>query len=387
MSKEVDRRLAKLLMDAARERTCLAPPTRADDKALKARCLKEGSGIVSPLPGLYSDADSWNALSIDEKTRWLARGLQAQHPRWVFCGPTAALFHGLWISWRHLKQIHVICNQKDGAALGEAIVRHRSIDKSFELLDDVRVTSLLRTALDCLRFLDFVDGLPIADSYLRISGLSSADAQVELGANGRSIRGVRHALATFAWGDARSESGGESIARAIMIELGFSLPELQREVKDPMNPKRNFRVDFVWEDLCGNPVYGELDGWIKYEDERFMGGRSAIRVMGDERKREARLTAGAAKVVRFSVREAQDREYFARLLKAYGVPQGDPPQMRYGTPIRKPRSSTLSDFLGDCTQKLQAAISYKSRRRHIRITNGRLLENPSKESICPVLGS
>ena len=41
----------------------------------------------------------------------------------------------------------------------------------------------------------------------------------------------------MAYADGRSENGGESIVRGIMIDLGFALPELQVEIEDPLCPE------------------------------------------------------------------------------------------------------------------------------------------------------
>lgn len=63
--------------------------------------------------------------------------------------------------------------------------------------------------------------------------------------------------------DGKSENGGESLARAAMIELGFVRPELQHEFPNETNPKWPYRVDFAWK-VGGKLIVGELDGADKY---------------------------------------------------------------------------------------------------------------------------
>ena len=125
------------------------------------------------------------------------------------------------------------------------------------------------------------------------------------------------------YADARSESGGESIARAAMIRQGFALPELQVDLPQPMNHQRSFRVDFLWNRLDGGRVIGEFDGMQKYEDEAMLGGRSSLRALADEQHREAQLTLYGMPIVRFSYQDVMDDRRFVELLDRYGVPRSD----------------------------------------------------------------
>ena len=66
--------------------------------------------------------------------------------------------------------------------------------------------------------------MPIADSA--ISKLVLVREQlmeaIEQRATARNGRAIRTALTTLRYADARAESGGESVARAVMIETGFA---------------------------------------------------------------------------------------------------------------------------------------------------------------------
>lgn len=88
--------------------------------------------------------------------------------------------------------------------------------------------------------------------------------------------------------DGKSENGGESLARAAMIELGCVRPELQHEFPNETNPKWPYRVDFAWK-VGGKLIVGELDGADKYlvnagknidftdNDEKFNGNNEIKR--------------------------------------------------------------------------------------------------------------
>ena len=142
----------------------------------------------------------------------------------------------------------------------------------------------------------------------------------------RGRRGVRGAMRVAALADARAESGGESIARWTMLEAGFEPPELQVWIEDPVEPGTWFRVDFLWLLPDGSVIIGEMDGRQKTERPELMGGRSAVRVLQDERLRESHLSALRPAVVRFGYDVARDPVLLGSLLDSFGVPRqsGDP---------------------------------------------------------------
>ena len=163
-------------------------------------------------------------------------------------------------------------------------------------------------------------GLAVADSALRDYGLAREDLAGFVRAQPRA-RGSRQALQTIGWADGRSENGGESVARGIMIELGFCVPELQVLVEDPAHPGCEFRVDYVWETGVARPIFGELDGASKYADRGGTGEKVSGKALLAERRRESRLTLCNASIMRFSFEEAKTRPFFKALLERYGVPR------------------------------------------------------------------
>ena len=193
----------------------------------------------------------------------------------------------------------------------------------------VRVTSLRKTLVDCLCTSDFRVGLAITDSAIHWELAGKREIECWIEKDGKGRRGIRQARETVAWADGRSENGGESIARATMIELGFVAPYLQVEVFDPMEPDNPKRGAFGWRLEDGSWVIGELDGLGKYRTGGVAGTRNdldaAIRVLAAERRRESHLCLSGFKIVRFSRRDVLDTAYFERLLTAAGVPRREEP--------------------------------------------------------------
>ena len=172
-----------------------------------------------------------------------------------------------------------------------------------ERLDGILVTSLEDTIVDCLLELGFREGLAIADAGLARLGIDAAELDALISKRGRHRPGVRHALETARHADAHSESGGESMARALMIEHGFMLPELQVLIENP-----------------GTIVVGELDGGEKYVNPAMTHGRDVLQVMRDERLRESGMTLAVDRVMRFTFSDVANEARLVALLERFGIP-------------------------------------------------------------------
>lgn len=84
--------------------------------------------------------------------------------------------------------------------------------------------------------------------------------EVEKRETDRNGRAVRTALTTLQYADARAESGGESVARAVMIETGFAPDWLQYELTDPFDSAKPIRTDFAWERQARNSHWASSTG-------------------------------------------------------------------------------------------------------------------------------
>lgn len=284
--------------------------------------LAHAGQLVVPMPRLYARKTYWEELNERERMLHKMRGLYSMDSGVVFAGTSAAVAHGLWVSYDVLGRPVIATSASAHSRSSSTIERVVVDDWDVTMSSGVRVTPLVRTVYDCLRSLPFAEGLVIADSALRSIGARSSDLEDMLAkyAGRRNYEKVRR-VASLA--DGRSESEGESLARASMIELGFALPDLQVEVPDLFDEGSSYRVDFVWEVPTGGVVLGEFDGREKYTNKDMTGGGDALDALIAERRRESRLTLLQVPVMRFGYQEVRNPELFERTLETFGVPRAD----------------------------------------------------------------
>lgn len=308
-----------------------------------------GSGeLVCVLPRIYARAETWKALTPDQRHLYELRALHEIHPDWVFCGLSAAVAHGLNVSYQLLGK-PLASTSSGRSTLHSGSVRGTQVrGDTFTEASGVPVTSLARTAFDCARSCGFRDGTAIVDSALRAGLGKDALLSYAQEQRGRFRRAdVEPALATIRFADPRAESGGESIARAAMFELGFAAPELQATVADPITGTP-FRADFKWKLADGSIIYGELDGAEKYANKKMTNGKGALDVLRRERFRESRLTVGGASVVRFSPETVSDAAAFDNLLATFGVPKDHEPLIAVPATDEPPVDEVPLEAYGFC---------------------------------------
>lgn len=317
-----DNKIELLLNEAEEHGQCLVRPHNAHlmrALAYRANHAKRNP-IYSPYRGIYVRQAYWNGLSRTEQVTHMAKALSQIHPEWVFDGYTAAAIRGWNVSYSLLDRLSIVAPYQ---VQSKSIIARSSKHITHEILHGIRVTTVAQTLHQCLRAGDLRTSLPIADSALRVTGKTSSSL-IELLENDPAIvrqHDLQRAVDVLSLADARSESGGESIARATMIMLGFAVPDLQIECHDPMNPSKVIRVDFYWTLSDGTVIIGELDGKQKYVDPAMTKGKDLVRILSDERLRESRLSINGARIVRFSFDDVCNVAYFAQLLESYGVPR------------------------------------------------------------------
>lgn len=192
--------------------------------------------------------------------------------------------------------------------------------REVEVIDGIRCTPLRQSLFECVRDIDFRRGLAVADSALAKSGLEAGEMAELIRAEEKGRKGVRRCIKLLGHANGLSENGGESVARAVMIEQGFMVPELQVEIPGMLVGEKVRRVDFFWLLEDGSVILGELDGKPKYIDEQMTHGRTPIEVMTAERIRESRLTR-VGRVMRFGYNQVIDVPGFCALLESFGVPR------------------------------------------------------------------
>lgn len=292
----------------------------------------ERGEVVKPAPGVYVRRSCWESLSKRERAYRTIAALQRIHPTWTFCRTSAAVALGLPVALNDLESVHIAVESTKRGRATKGVNRHVVEGDSPIIVKGIRTTSLERTVFDCMRTVDFGMAVAISDHVLRQSerakmrhGKTKQNRSHYLAyfnsPDMRKLKGSRCATVAMLYADPRSESVGESLARAAMIEMGFALPDLQTTLPHPLNPHRQYRVDFSWLRKDGKRVLGEFDGAVKYEDPEMRGGISSLKVLENERRRESLLSVYGMPIVRFSYRDVMNRNLFARLLKRFGVPQ------------------------------------------------------------------
>lgn len=306
-----DQLIDQLLNQAEQEGRCLIPPSAAIRKALLRRT---GGTVVSPMPGLFARKTRWDELNRAQRHCETIRALAIIHPDWTFCSFSAACLLGLEVSWRHLNVVHVCSSIKPSARPGAHIQQHQIEPAGAIRRAGISVTPPIQTATDCLLQTGFADGMPIADSAISKLGLTREQLMeaVEQRATARNGRAIRTALTTLRYADARAESGGESVARAVMIETGFAPDWLQYELTDPFDSAKPIRTDFAWERQARELTLGELDGLIKYTNQTMLAGRTTAEALVAERQREAHLSLYGHPLLRFTMNEVRSAGMLAK---------------------------------------------------------------------------
>jgi hypothetical protein len=130
------------------------------------------------------------------------------------------------------------------------------------VIGGLTMTTAARTVVDLARTGGFWDGLVAADSALRKKLTTKDEMRAVIGAL-RHWPGIRRAAEVVEFADRRSESALESIARAVIRDLGLPPPDLK--YKDPARAKDQLRRDielraagfevvhFDWRDITRAP--------------------------------------------------------------------------------------------------------------------------------------
>lgn len=315
--KEMDELLAARVREAALDGLLYVPCNKSERGAVLTRV--NNHTLVRPFRGMYDLREHWEELSWKDKVRLTLRTYAAIHPECIFCSFSAAFLQGLWVPKREvLGHVHIV--GANGNTWGE-ICRHSIKEPMEASAEGLRVTSLERTAFDCMRGLDFRNGLAVADSYLRVAGASREGAIERVNGLFSGSQGIVKVRDLLPHADARSESGGESYARAVMIENRVLLPELQVSVPRPDDPGRTYRFDYWWELPDGRLVDGELDGKGKMTEPEMLGDQTMEEAFRAERMRESMITSLGIEVMRFTFPMAAKVYPLLELIDLYRIPR------------------------------------------------------------------
>jgi hypothetical protein len=224
---------------------------------------------------------------------------------------SAVALHGLPLWGLPLNQVHITrtppARSDRAGRLRSHVARLGSDD--VVLVGGRPVTSPARTVLDVARDGPFASALAVADEALREELTTVDELHLALGSI-TGTRGSRSAARVVAHADRRSESVGESRSRALMIELGVPLPDLQVEVNGPDGSFIG-RADFGWRD---HRLLGEFDGRIKY-GRLLRPGEDPGDVIFQEKRREDAMRAQQWGMARWIWSDFDQPVRFARGLR------------------------------------------------------------------------
>lgn len=331
-SRKAELRLAAQFEDAIARGACLAPAMQRDYQLLKRRMNQKK--VVEPRPGVFAPVDCWNKLGDRQRYLHVLRSMAAKHPDWVFCSFSAAVIQGLAVSKKQLRAIHIASPANHCGEAPTGVVRYRPSQLSVVTINGLKTTPEVETVFCCAARGGFSEGLIVADSFLRNNNMDSRQLYTQFLCIGKNRPGKACALRVARYADGRSENGGESKARAVMIEGGWETPDLQVEIDDPEHPGNPYRVDFLWPHLT-KPVIGELDGLEKYRAAKTEDDEQhALNVMMRERQRESRLSLAGFTVMRFTMEDVNVPERLYRKMELAGIPRiplSD--SLRLGAPV------------------------------------------------------
>ena len=108
----------------------------------------EDGAVLRVFRGLYAEPAYWESLDPHEQVRHIVRALAIQHPDWVFCGPTAAIMHGLDCSYRLAFPICIVASPGAHHQDTRHISHHAITHPDITVVQGVKVISLLQTLFD-----------------------------------------------------------------------------------------------------------------------------------------------------------------------------------------------------------------------------------------------
>lgn len=236
--------------------------------------------------GVYADADHWRGLDASQRRRLedLAAHLamQVEH---VMSHDSAARAHGIPLLRPRHELAHVTRQGVRGGRTDAGVKHHLT---QFPLpdavvLDGLPVSSLARTAVDVAREHGRDAGVGAADHALR-QGVSPLRLERELRVM-RCWPHVTRARAAVALADAGAENLAESLARLLLVDLGFQKIDTQWPVL------AGGRVR--WVDLRVGCHVVEVDGLLKYlpPEDGGIADRPARDVLREERARQQAVCA------------------------------------------------------------------------------------------------
>lgn len=298
--------LTRDLLDRGLSRYALARATREDSADLIRLC-----------PGAYVRAADFRELHASQQhlVRVCALNLVDRvRPGAVLARESAAVIHGIPLIGALPEQVQLV---RVGRAGGRRTTATRTLPgpADYEVVETegISISSVAQTLLDLGRRRSLASNLASLDHVLR-QGWVTKESLMELVDRHPGTRGNASMRRWIELADPQSESPGESLSRAVMIENHLPMPKLQRKVLDARGTFLG-RVDFIWPELG---VIGEFDGKVKYGRELTSGRIEDV--IERERRREIAIEqATGMRLVRWMWSDVWGSQRMVQMLADAGV--------------------------------------------------------------------
>jgi hypothetical protein len=267
--------------------------------------------------GVYAATGAWDRLKPWD--RYLARvhAYALVRPDAAFAFESAAVLRGLPI-FGEPRDIHIFdTHRRRSLRFGDVAVHTSEDARHIDEIGALRLTTAAHTVVDLARVLPPAFGLAVVDAALRHGHIPSLDEVVVLARSQRTTRGRTKLEWVWPRADARAESVGESVSRAVAEWWGFPTPELQRTFRAE---GAEDRVDFFW---AKARVIGESDGYAKYEAET---AEDAVARVIAEKQREDRLRRQANGFARWDWKDTMSGTGQRDKLVSAGLQPESPPK-------------------------------------------------------------
>lgn len=263
-------------------------------------------------------------------TRYAVRvhALLKAQPDAVLCLESAAVVHGVPL-FGETKDVHIYDANRAKSWRHDDISVHASADER-EIVEvgGIRVTSLADTISDLARVVPPAQALAMADAAISPAqgGTLRIDELRQRGADQQNRRGLIRRHWVWKNADARSESPGESVSRAVIRWSGFEPPVPQH---DFYYEGEHDRTDFYFPSCR---AVGESDGWGKYD---FDDPDAAERHLRDEKIREDRLRRNGHPIARWTLGDAWKIDPMCLALVQAGVRRVDSADLPFLSTLRR----------------------------------------------------
>ncbi len=270
--------------------------------------------------GVFLDSDVWASLDREQQHFLLVlAAATAAKVSPVFSHESAAVLSGFPIVDGLPDRVQVTVPPGSGLRSNKVVVRHEAVLGPADVIRlesaPVNVTTIGRTLVDYAAGRSFLSGVCAAE-YVLHHGMLTREELLEHLDRRRPMRGSRRAESAIRFASSESGSPNETLCRVRFDQLGFPQPQQQREYRGSSNQR--YFVDFHWPEF---DVICESDGRVKYQDPKFLAGRTPERALWDEKVREDELRSQCRAFVRLTWDDAWNRAGLVAKLARAGIPR------------------------------------------------------------------